>query len=396
MAIVCSLVVLEALSWLGLHLLNLRYPMDPMGAITPASVNSFLDGTNRLWQYDADLGWTGRQNSRAGPINSLGARSRHEYHNLRHTISAYGDSYTFCHGASVDDAWPTLLESRLNVGVLNFGGTGYGTDQALLCLEKQYDRAPSSTVLLCIQPENINRVVSIFKGFYESGFAPPKPRFILKAGGMELFNPWKTPEAVRDILIDHPEKLLEMARRYDYWFGYGAALGAGAPWQIRFPYSYRLAARVPFLYSRVRIAVTNRAAHTALYDPNCEAFAVMKAIILRFRAFASAKGSNGLVVILPPPRDIYRFAEHGELTYQSLHDFLNEERIPFTDLIEELAGEPDIPASFVNRSDHYSRKGSEIAAREIAAFLARENAVPRPTLSSGTPARTTTTLPVSP
>lgn len=274
----------------------------------------------------------------------------------------------------MEEAWPTLLEEKVGRGVLNFGVARYGTDQVLLRLEKEYDRVPSATVLLCIMTENINRCVMLYRGFYHAGFGLPKPRFVLKDDELELYNPFATADAVRDILLEHPDRLASMAREHDHWFREKQLFGT--VWRLRFPYSVQLAGRVPFLLSRVRIRMTNISPHVKLYEPEAEAFKIMQGIVRRFRAFADQRGFRGLVVILPAPRDVYRLAEKGEVTYQVLHEFLAAEGIPFVDVIGPFSKQEDIPSLFFSRKDHYNRKGNEIVAHEVSRFLREEGAVP--------------------
>ncbi len=144
------LVIIEVGSYVGLRLLDRRYPMDPMAAIDPERVEVLLAD-----YYDPDLGWT---YDRVLPdLNAMHARSTHEYRDLSKTVSVYGDSYAYGADVPVADAWTTLLEEASGAGVLNFGVPAYGTDQARLRLEKQYGRVPSPTVVLCVLTENITR-----------------------------------------------------------------------------------------------------------------------------------------------------------------------------------------------------------------------------------------------
>ncbi len=51
--------------------------------------------------------------------------------NLKNTILAFGDSYTFGGYVKDEDTWPSCLEKKLNTGVANAGVGGYGSAQAL-------------------------------------------------------------------------------------------------------------------------------------------------------------------------------------------------------------------------------------------------------------------------
>ena len=362
LALICGCV--EIASCIGLNLLNRRYPMDPFANITPDRVEGFL-----AKHYDVDLGWSPKPNDASGEINALGARGRIVQGELSNTISTYGDSYTFCDGVAADDAWPTLLGERMDMGVLNFGVGGYGTDQALMRLEKMHTVAPSRVVVLGIQPENINRIVSVYRGFYQGSFGPPKPFFLLNQDDvLERHNPFASPDVVRDMLLNDRRRLLDIARVHDRWYQEMECFGR--PWSIRFPYSFQMALRAPFLYRRLRVAMTDVPLHAALYNNQEPAFRLMKAIVRRFAEYGRERGFDGVVLILPPPRDVAQYAATGERNYQPLNDLLRSESIPHHDMIPTFAKEPDLYSLYVNRSGHYSRKGNEIIAREVAEFLA--------------------------
>lgn len=356
---------LEFTAFVGLRMLNNRYPMAPMADITPEHVSSFLEK-----RYDPDLGWHALESF----LNKQGVRSDHEYDDFSNAISVYGDSYTFCDGVTVEESWPMQLEALMGCGVMNFGVGGYGTDQAMMRLEKTYADAPVPTVLLCVQVENINRCVNIYRGFYQTGFSPPKPRYLLDGDGLRVYNPFNTPDAVRDMLLDHPEKLVAEARKYDYWCQ--RELVFGEPWSLHFPYTFQMAMRLPFIMNRVHIGTSNLASHVPLFETDSEGYQVLTRIIRRFRQFGAQQGFRALIVVFPTPRDIFRMAETGERPYQSLNDFLDKEAIPYVDLLKPLSDHPDPPSLMVNRKDHISAAGGAIVAEEILKFLEAQDAIP--------------------
>ena len=95
-------------------------------------------------------------------------------------MTAFGDSFTHCDGVANSFTWEYLLE-RLNpaLEVLNFGVGGYGTDQALLRYELEGMAFHPHIAILGFLPENIHRVVSVFRPFYfpMTGIPMSKPRF---------------------------------------------------------------------------------------------------------------------------------------------------------------------------------------------------------------------------
>jgi hypothetical protein len=359
-------VALEVFSYVGLRWLSTRYPMDPMAQITAPRVQSFLQV-----HYDPNCGW-GPPRTR-NDINSLGARSLHEYQDLHKTISVYGDSWTFGLGVEIADSWPIQLEKMANCGVLNFGVNGYGTDQALLRLEHTYAQAPSATVLLCITLENINRCVSINQAFYQAKGMAPKPRFVVEGGRVSLLNPFDSPQKVRDLILDHPEKLVALAQVYDYWYQEKTLFGR--PWSISFPYSVQMAARMPFLVRRARIGLTDVSAHIPLYHDE-QTFAVMRGILRRYRDLAAQKRFTPVVLILPTLREVRRYLATRQIEYQPLHDFLDSESITYVDVLGRFADHADYPALFLHREDHLSPSGCQVVAGVVYQALVDRGAIP--------------------
>ncbi len=361
------IVIIEIASYVGLRLLDQRYPMDPMAAIDRERVEVML--TN---YYDPGLGWN--YDRVQHDLNDIHARSAHEYADFGKTISVYGDSYAYGMDVPVADAWATLLEKASGVGVINFGVPAYGTDQALLRLEEKYSRVPSPTVLLCVLTENINRCVGIYGGFYRRHFYALKPRFVLEDGVLELYKPASSAAEARDIMLDHPDRLIEIARGHDHW--YDELEWRGGPWRITPPYSLQLAVRIPYCLRRLKVGITDVGIHVPLYAEGTESLEIMKAIIARFRDFADRRSFNGLVVIFPTVRDARTMAAHGAVGHQTLLDFLDAEHIPYLDLLDVIARQPDIASLYVDGIEHLTRAGGEIVVPEILDFLRKNDALP--------------------
>lgn len=362
--------VLEVGSFVALTLLGRKYPMDPMAGIQPERVEALLGK-----YYDPDLGWTyDRAFEGGGELNSIHARSTHEYRDLWGTISVYGDSYAFGMDVPIEDAWPTLLEKEAGIGVLNFGVPSYGTDQALLRLEKQHGRVPSATVLLCVLTENINRCVNVYGGFYRPESFVFKPRFVLQDGRLEVFNPFSNVAEARDILLTHPDRLIAIAKEHDHW--YQELELFGRPWSIEPPYSLQLAVRIPYCLRRLQGGISDVGLHVPLYKEGTESLEIMKRIMSRFRDFAAERRFKGLVVIFPRIRDVRTMVATGEVGYQTLRDHLTAEEIPYIDLVEVLADQPDVSSLYVRGLEHMTRAGGEIIVPEVLRFLEQEDALP--------------------
>ncbi len=356
---------IEVFSYIGLRALEKKLSMDPMRHITPDKVESFL-----ARRYDPDLGWGPTPDT----VNSIGARSNHEYDDLERTVSVYGDSYARGDGVSVEDSWAMQLEHRIDCGVLNFGVGGYGTDQAQMRMERKYPSARSSTVLMCIQVENVMRNVNIYRGFFRPGFDPPKPRYIPKGDGLEVFNPFDSPEAVREILLEDPDRLIEYGKKYDA--SCREMLVGGKPWRMHFPYTYQVGVRLPFICRHVGYRVSKLGRHVHHFDEGSEGLDIMQRIILRFLDYAEQEGFQPAVVVFPTPRDVFRHVAYGDVPYENLTKFLDQTNVPYYDLLEDLSQTGDPRDLMVNRAHHVNEKGSIIVAEKVAEFLRSADLIP--------------------
>ncbi|HPG00255.1 MAG TPA: hypothetical protein PLE77_09295 [Kiritimatiellia bacterium] len=196
--------------------------------------------------YDPDTGWDTRplfswslKNSRGKDwrfsIDAIGSRTNS--HPGEALISSYGDSFTFCDEVNDDQTWQRQLSDLVNAKVLNFGRMGYGTDQALLRLEKNLRNGiHTKIVVLAFMTEDINRIINLYRPFLTK--APTdtlyfKPAFVQSAtAAYTLVNPLPEPPDSRDDLL----RALAVARQHDYWWnatqGDMIALRttAGMPW----------------------------------------------------------------------------------------------------------------------------------------------------------------------
>jgi hypothetical protein len=212
-------------------------------------------------------------------------------------LATYGDSFTYCAETGDEDTWQTHLARKLGTNVLNFGVGGYGTDQALLKYENSEQHA-TKIVLLCIFPENINRVVNIYRPFYthHDPLRLTKPMFMVADNGITLVsNPiTSTAELPR---LDQ-ESFLQTLGKVDYWF----QLDRNLP-RFAFPYSLaffewsgavfsQLSSRVSWLANYHRPHIWD------LYNQEGP-LSIMCHIADRFVAIAKARGEEPIIVLMP-------------------------------------------------------------------------------------------------
>ena len=147
--------------------------------------------------YDSELGWIRKPNTKHDEkcqngismwnTNSKGARNNPGFENLNSKISCYGDSFTFCRNVNDNETWERYLSKLKETNVTNFGVGNYGIDQALLRMQREYQKNKTKTVILGVVPDTISRIVSVWKHYYEYGNTFGfKPRFIIKNNQLEL------------------------------------------------------------------------------------------------------------------------------------------------------------------------------------------------------------------
>ncbi|MEM6678958.1 MAG: hypothetical protein AAF675_13915 [Pseudomonadota bacterium] len=263
---------------------------------------------------DPELGWptegwletrADEKGARRSPMNAaLGAKSRP-------CVSLYGDSFTFSDEARDEDAWGNVLASSLGCRVENYGVGGYGTDQALMRLERHlaagHDIGP--TVILSMYPDNLNRNVNqwryLLTGGSKLGF---KPAFVERAEGFAQAPIFSGDFEAFQMLARDPAAVLE-----------GEAYLPDAPGLIRqvtygFPFSATLTHRLAKLVRSYRdydsASLINFSNYPVYYDSAAgvsdEKKRVAQYIQQRFASRCEEHALRCLFVLIPD----------GELLYQ--------------------------------------------------------------------------------
>ena len=164
--------------------------------------------------FDPDLGWIRKPNTVKKDlgrypyhIDRLGSRRNPGHEDLPAVIATYGDSNTFCREVEDHETWQWYLADQLGCNVLNFGVGGYGFDQALLRLRRDYHLAPTPVVLLTTAPITIARILSAWKHFSDFGnIMGFKPRFSLEGDELRL----------HANAIDTREKFFNLSQHVDH------------------------------------------------------------------------------------------------------------------------------------------------------------------------------------
>ena len=165
-------------------------------AILRLAEPAFLDGTRARHPhvYSETYGWTLRAGSRyrgrGGETITINDRG---YRGPRHgdrpgpgitRIVMLGDSVAFGSGVSDEETFSALLDARPDLEVVNLAVDGYGTDQALLRLEREgLAYAPAVVVLnFCLRNDYFDNALPV--ALYDG--RSPKPYFTAGPDGLVL------------------------------------------------------------------------------------------------------------------------------------------------------------------------------------------------------------------
>ena len=150
------------------------------------------DERSLAYRYDAQLGWFPRANHQ---ITYTGSRRIHIAHNARgfrdkeHTLEKtrqrlvfVGDSFVWGYDVELGERFTEYLQADLAaVEVLNFGVSGYGTDQCYLLVQQFFDDyRPDAVIYLFNQTDLEDNAVNFnYRAYY-------KPYYVMDGDALEL------------------------------------------------------------------------------------------------------------------------------------------------------------------------------------------------------------------
>ena len=365
-----ALDVLFAFAFLGDGLLA-GLPVPPFDGITHPDQHAWVetlggeDGPGN-GRFDAELGWTWKPSSTSPEgvtINALGARGPREYARERPSgrtrILAFGDSFTFGDGIRDSATFPRIFESRRReFEVLNFGVSGYGTDQAFLRYRSVGRDLGADVVCIGIMLENIGRNVNRFRPLWNTrtGFCATKPRFVLADEDLRLLpQPYRTKTALREALLDG--SLVEHVSEGEHWL---------VPSPPRFSFTARVVTAL--------LGERRRSPARLWRDEAGTPLRTTLAVLEAFRDEALADGARlAPILIFPAPEDLER-ALAGRPYWEGFLAELDRRGLDRIDLIpplaerqRELLAAPG-PATLYFKS-HLSSVGNSVVADALYAWL---------------------------
>ncbi len=167
-------------------------------------------GADRIYNYDAELGWFPVPNSdvtftgiRAIKVrhNSLGLRDIEHDATPKPTIAFVGDSFVWGYDAEQNERFTEVLRVKLpEQRIVNAGVTAYGTDQEYLALRRLWDRIKPNVVVLmvCVDNDRKDNTVNTRQD------GPYKPYFQLSPNGGGAFEGIPVPWSRHLYFADNP------------------------------------------------------------------------------------------------------------------------------------------------------------------------------------------------
>jgi len=336
-------------------------------------INSFLITDERLpavrRSFNAGLGW------KIPAETPYGERPRAKtYPDV--FMATFGDSFTYCDEVKDTETWQEYLSTMMKRSVINFGNSGYGTDQALLRFREDYPKVKTPLVALGINTENIVRIINNYRKFLytQTGIPLTKPMFRLVDGRLVLVeNPLRS---VDEIVRLRDPAFIRQIGGADYWYQHQELP------RLQFPYSGIFCNR--FFWKEVLLKFQGKKVdelHAQLtIDPwqDQQSVDLMFAIIDAFVTEAMQQGAIPLIMLLPQEHEVLIKLRDGQnvLPVKLLGSYCDKKGYLFFNGVDALASEArssaEVASFYIN---HASAKGNQLIARHLYAFLLEKRLV---------------------
>jgi lysophospholipase L1-like esterase len=186
-------------------------------------------GADRIYNYDAELGWFPVPNSEVSfngmrtirvRHNSLGLRDVEPGTTPKPSIAFFGDSFVWGYDAEQNERFTEILRAKMpHERIVNAGVTAYGTDQEYLLLRRLWDRIQPNVVVLmvCVDNDRKDNTVNTrndgpYKPYFNmtrgafAGIPVPWSRHLYFADNRLARNSWLLRVATSAyVLIAHPQ-----------------------------------------------------------------------------------------------------------------------------------------------------------------------------------------------
>ena len=330
LVLVFSLVGIEIISSLALHVLNVSFgaifqPVNQLPDTLKERILKSIDfNTTNLHKIDPHLGWVVQPNVDLGSYitNADAVRSQKEVTPSipvdRFRWGTFGDSFTFGDEVDNTETWQSQTELiNPEFEFLNFGVGGYSIDQAYLRYQKQSKIFDFSGVIIGVQSRDIFEVANTFRPFSLPETSAPftKPRYVIESGNLILLeNPLPDRKSYLN-LLSHPAIALDAVGKRDYYYQRKYKDG---------PYDFLNSVRLyKILADEIDIRIFDRGIlREAKYDKNSETYAIADKILRSFYEEVQQTGATPVIVFLPNKRDINKSRSGADVSYAPLRDEL--------------------------------------------------------------------------
>lgn len=307
-----------------------------------------------FYQFDPTIGWVGVPNAEgtlvttesetAVHFNSAGLRD--DEYTLEKPegvtrIAVLGDSFTWGYGVEQDENFAAVLEQRFAiegqpVEVINFGLTGYGTDQSYLIYQEIAHAYDPDIVILAFYENDVLEVAN------ERMYGYPKPYYRLdEAGQLTLTN----------IPLPEPDDWLA-TREHGL-----SPLGVPGTLKNRLYSTFQTIHLVRFLLGKLRVATESK----DIYNQDAEVWSRMQALITALHDDVTADGAELVILYIPTRWEILRTAPWA-FEFDRMTDFLTADLpgVTIIDPRDALRASPDVPPAglyFEFNGGHWAAPG---------------------------------------
>jgi len=328
-------------------------------------LEAYLAGKKSYLVPDSVLGWDIAPNRTHGPYtsNNQAIRASINYSKepnpgLSRTL-LYGDSYT--HGDEVQNnqTWAYLLDSLLtNQEVINFGVPGYAPDQALLKYQRTSQQFKAQHIVLGFMPENIHRIVSVYRPFYSphTGLPFVKPVFTFSQGKLIFIPPpYTTKQEYQKLLSEGFNKNAAwLDYDYHYHYRYGESLMDWSP-------LYRSSTLLVHGLTKNHYIKPN-----GMYNTQHWVYQLLLELFKDYYRLVKAQNQTFTLLILPSLYDLQQISANKPARYQTLLQDLDSLKIPYYSLDTLFALTLRTSTISELHHGHYSPLGNKVVAHHLA------------------------------
>jgi len=330
--------------------------------------------------YDSELGWDrkpntsheeiGKYGKTFWSIDEKGCRKNSFVETNKIKISCYGDSFTFGRQVNDDETWEYYLSELTNSNVLNFGVGNYGVDQALLKLKREFSKNPTELVILGVVPDTIQRILSVWKHYYEYGNTFGfKPRYKISKNELVVVKNYINTESK----FKNYKNFLNEIKKEDYFYKNKFKKEI-----ITFPYSINFLKNFKRNFGIILRVYKNKDALEIIMKRNLEwriklfndnkSTNLLVKIIQEYVNFSKQVNFEPIFVFLPQKDDILFIKRNFNFYKDTVNEIRKIHDLIYIDILDELLEYENLNELYSENSEyggHYSRLGNEIVAKII-------------------------------